>query len=199
VEKCMQLLSSYLLYNEKTYGLIYKVWKGNRFLMKLSRNWSLDFKVPRDFFSNYSHIQACIGLVQLGKVREIIERRIAIAKLYYRYLKDIDQIVVPPLIEGASYSHYSVLVPNRRAFVRHMEKNQIHIGTVFDYSIPHTANYSSYRIKDDYTNSLKAARHVVNLPIYPSLKRESIKSIVDAIEEWTSRFGIGKTHEIGEK
>lgn len=179
IKKFIHLQSSYVLFNESVYGFVYTLWTHSNFLKKRTKNWSLeDTKMPKDFLEMYSNIQAKIGIAQLGKAKKIIEKRKENAKIYDKELKDVEGIVLPPIIRGATYSHYTIRVKNRNDFERKMEKQGIQVGRTFDYSIPHIPVYSNYKYsEDDSENSIIAANKIVNLPLYPSLGDCNIKNV----------------------
>jgi dTDP-4-amino-4,6-dideoxygalactose transaminase len=188
LKKCVQLFSSYFIFNEKIYSFIFSLWKKNALLRRYTKNWSIQsIKMPNDFHEMYSKVQAKIGIAQLTKIKEIIEKRREIAKIYDKSLKDISWIILPPLIDGATYSHYSIRV-NRREKFESMIKG-IHVGKTFDYSIPHTSLYSQYvNEKNSFRNSLIASKEVLNLPNFPSLSADQIKYIVEIIHEIDKSF-----------
>ena len=182
-KKFAQLLGSYIIFNESVYGFVYTLWKNSNFIKKYTKNWSLeDIRMPIDFLEIYPSIQAKIGIAQIKKAKEIIEKRKRNVKTYNKELKNTKGILLPPIIEGATYSHYTIRVKNRKDFERKMEKQGIQVGRTFDYSIPHVPVYSKYRRnEDDFENSLVAANEIVNLPAYPSMGYEDIKYICKCV------------------
>ena len=74
-----------------------------------------------------TEFEASIGIEQLKKYEEIIElRKINTSKYLqkYRYQKDW---IMPPIIEGATYSHFVVRVPNRKEIIASFAKSNIEI------------------------------------------------------------------------
>jgi len=183
LKKLIELLASYMLFNRKIYGFIYKWWKSLTFLQRFTRNWNLEYlKLPDDLLVMYSNLQAKIGMVQIKKAKEIVKRKSEIAKEYNNNFKDVENLQLPPIREGSSYSHYTIRVKNREIFLQNMEKQGIHVGTTFNYSLPHLSMFSSFCYdKNNFQKSLKAANEVVNLPIFPSLTNSEIKYTIEAV------------------
>jgi dTDP-4-amino-4,6-dideoxygalactose transaminase len=77
--------------------------------------------------------------------------------------------VLPPLVEGATYSHYPVRVPDRQAAVDHFARHGVHLGEVVEYSVAHLKAYTGYAAGAEFPNSLYCSGHMVNLPIHPQL------------------------------
>jgi len=176
--KIVMLLASRFIFNRTAYGLTYVIWKRSKTLRKRTRNWDVaNTSMPKDYLESYSKVQAKIGIAQLQKVKEIIERRKKIAKLYNEQLKDVKGITLPPIVEGATYSHYTIRIKNRDKLVKALEKRGVQAGCTFDYSIPHTSAYAKHAKEGNFNNSITAAEEIMNLPNYPSLSEREIKNI----------------------
>lgn len=183
IEKRLMLLLSYLIFGDCTYTFVHYCWQHLDFIRKHTKNWSLsEENMPKDFNRLYTGVQAKVGLAQIEKAREIIQKRVEIAKTYDRLLKGVEGIILPPILEGSTYSHYTIRVKKRERFIGRMEKAGVEVGRTFDYSIPFTPICKkSYGIEGDFLNSLIAANEIVNLPNYPSLKQDKIEHIVQCV------------------
>ena len=71
--------------------------------------------------------------------------------------------MLPKIVEGATYSHYAVAVPDREKEVRNFSKEGIHLGRVIDYNIPSLNSYS--QLKQVCRLSNVAASKIINLPL----------------------------------
>jgi dTDP-4-amino-4,6-dideoxygalactose transaminase len=184
VKKILSFLSSYVVFNELFYD-IFDVWSRYSRTDFYTKNFdSYEKHVPNNLLHLFSRFQAKIGLAQLKKAREINEKRKKIAEFYTKELQHLNNILLPPFIDGASYSEYTIRVPHRNLFEKNMQKKGILVNTLFSYSVPHLATFSRYA-NDTFTNSLVASQNVVNLPSYPSLldKPEMLQYIVKSIKE----------------
>ncbi len=188
LKKAIMLAASEVIFKEAVYGLVYAVWKRSGRVRSRTRNWSLsDTGMPKDYLESYSGVQARVGLAQLRKLDEIVKRRKEIAGLYDQRLAGVEDLVLPPIAEGATYSHYTVRTRDREGLVKALERRGIQAGSTFDYSIPHTAAYALYAGEGRFPNSAAAAREIVNLPVYPSLSRAAAEAVCDIVLDWTAR------------
>ena len=88
-------------------------------------------------------VEAAVGLVQLCRYSLIVKRRRDRAKFYDENLSRREGWVFPPLVEGATYSHYAIRVPNRESIIKEYVQKKIHLGSLIQYSIPSLLEYSS--------------------------------------------------------
>ena len=107
---------------------------------------------------------AATGLRQLDRYDEIVERRRCNAALYEEHLDLGPDCVKPPLVEGATYSHYVVRVPDRERTVREWARRGVQLGELIQYSIPHMPTYLGSDV-EGFPNSLLASQHTVNFPV----------------------------------
>lgn len=182
IKKYLMLLLSYLIFDYSIYTHVHYFWQHFDVIKKWTKNWDLwEGNMPKNFTEAYTSVQAKIGLAQLEKAKEIIEKRVKISKMYDRLLGDMENIILPPIRDGSTYSHYTIRVKKRNIFIKRMENAGIEVGTNFDYSIPFTPLCRKYRTKEDFPNSVVAANEVVNLPNYPSLERNKVEYIAECV------------------
>jgi dTDP-4-amino-4,6-dideoxygalactose transaminase len=88
---------------------------------------------------------------------------------------------LPQMVDGATYSHYVIRVPNRKATIREAARGGVELGELIQYSVPHMA---AYRIDDAdrlFPNALVASRQTINLPVHADLtarEREQVVSVL---------------------
>ncbi len=85
-----------------------------------------------------SSLQAAVGVAQLEKIEEFVERRRKNAMLYNSYLEEIDGVVIPPEANWAKnvYWMYSILIKDefgmgRDELMKVLEKDGIETRTFF--------------------------------------------------------------------
>lgn len=138
-------------------------------------------ELPLSYATAYADFQARIGLAQLQKADSMLARRQANAKRYGELLNGVPGLVPAPLIEGASYSHYTIRVPNKEA-IGLREKLLAHgveTGRTFNYTVPGLRNRPYYG--GSYPHAEQASREAANLPIYPDLTDKQIQRIAQEI------------------
>jgi dTDP-4-amino-4,6-dideoxygalactose transaminase len=137
-------------------------------------------ELPRDAFEAMPDVQARIGLVQLGRLESILERRRTIARRYDEGLRNASAVRLPPLVDGATYSHYTVAVPDRARFAATMRGHGVEVGRLFDYVIPDLPAYRDMA-GGEYPNARRLAREVANLPCYPTLSATDQERVIRAV------------------
>lgn len=123
--------------------------------------------MPRDFLTAMTDVEASVGLVQLDRYASIIDHRRRIAGVYDEALRDSPGLRPPPLIDGATYSHYSPILQNRAAVMAAMSRRGIELGHVIEYCIP---DMQAYRNLNSSPCSCPVAQafseQVINLPLH---------------------------------
>ena len=165
------LLATYPAFEKAPYGLVHFLQYRTSVLDRLTKAYHLDEEVrfPPDAGEHMLPIEARVGLAQLEKYEWIIERRRALAARYTAGLAGVPGWTLPPLVEGATYSHYPVRVPDRKAAVDHFAAHGVHLGEVIEYSVAHLAAYAPYASGREFPNAWYCSLHLVNLPIHPQL------------------------------
>lgn len=175
------LLATYPAFEKLPYGMVHFLQYRTAVLDRLTKAYHLDEEVrfPPDAAEQMLPIEARVGLAQLAKYDWMIERRRAHAARYSEGLKGVPGWVLPPLVDGATYSHYPVRVPDRRAAVDHFAGHGVHLGEVVEYSVAHLKAYTGFSGGREFPNSLYCSRHMVNLPVHPQLTDADASRIVD--------------------
>ncbi len=132
-----------------------------------------------------SDVACALGLSQLERVDEFLDRRKEIAKLYHDHLKKVMPLY--PYNDRSSYHLFVVRYPfkdlNEKAdfFIKMREKG---IGLQYHY-IP--INQQPYYAKKGYfkefENMQKYYLEAFSLPIYPSLKKDEQEYVMECLEE----------------
>jgi dTDP-4-amino-4,6-dideoxygalactose transaminase len=182
LRKFLYLVAVLVAFNYKVYGFVNSL-ERSRFLDRYTKYYEEDkIYLPKDFMELYGDVEARVGLVQLEKYDEIKKRRRSIAEYYNEQLQDLDGIELPPIIDGATYSHYVVRVKNRDELMEKMRRYGVQLGQLIEYSIPHMKAYMKYRDRE-FPNSLYCSKTTINLPNYPTLKDNDLIKIVDTFKE----------------
>jgi len=183
LSKSLFFLSQFIAFNKTIYALTDYLANETHLLDKFLVDYSEDVdNIPEYYFKPLLNSQARIGLIQLDKHDEMVNKRREIARFYYENLMNEKSIILPPIVDGAIYSHYVVRVKNRQEFISKMRKKGISIGSYFDYCIPELNAYRKYK-KSDYPNSVICSNEIVNLPNHPGLSIEELNHIVNTIKK----------------
>lgn len=130
----------------------------------------------------FADFQARIGLVLLSKADVLLAKRRAIATAYGRQLTGIPGLVPAPIIEGATFSHYTMRVQNRDAlhFSERMYRHGVQTGRTFDYAVPYFGRYRQFA-RGEFPQARQAGEQVVNLPIHVTLAEREIGFVADGV------------------
>ena len=198
LEKTFLLLNTPIIFSDFLFQWLYALWNIHGALGWKIKGWSLNSStLPvekiysiKDNIAAYSRVQAAVGLSQLRKINDSIQKRIKIAKYYGEKLKEITGISLPPTDTGSSFSHYTFSINDRTAFENFMRKKGIQINKVFEYSTAHLPVFQKYTTKDQQLhNSFTAGSHNVNIPNYPQLleNRHKLDHIINSIRDYKTR------------
>lgn len=161
----LYLAAAMAAFNEKIYGLTWWLQEKTSLLNRLTRSYHLDGKIhfPPDAFDRMLDVEAAVGLEQLKKYPMIIESRRTVAKWYDENLDRPEGWAFPPIVDGATYSHYVVRVPDRKKVVDAMAAKGVHLGELIQYSVPELSGYNENKITSLF--SIKASLSSINIPM----------------------------------
>ncbi|TAN42064.1 MAG: hypothetical protein EPN22_13495 [Nitrospirae bacterium] len=166
LKRFIYLVSVYIAFNKFIYTLVN--WLENKgFLDRFVKYYDesvIDF--PCDWNYYPVEIEARVGLVQLRKYDEIIQKRTSKSIKYAEYFKNDDRIKLVPLSEGATCSHFVGLVSDRDKWIAEYRERGIQLGTIIDYSVPYMSAYEKYR-RGEYPVSRFYSEHIINFPNWP--------------------------------
>jgi len=139
-----------------------------------------------DIGYNYrmTNLQAALGVAQMERIQQFIERKRWIAQTYSGLLAGIPGLELPPRAEWATsvYWMYSVLVRDefplsRDALIDRLREAQIDSRPFFHpiHSLP------PYRVNRSFPIAERLSRQGINLPSAVSLSEGDIRRVVEAI------------------
>lgn len=142
-----------------------------------------------------TEVEAAIGLEQLRRLEQFIEKRRANASYLTRGLAGIDGIVPPFIKDGVehSYHQYTILVDvnklkcTRDEFAEALKKAGI--GTGVHYPRPlHKQPAFEKMLGNIYLHTSEdICNRILSLPVYPQLEEGELSRIVEATKEAASR------------
>jgi perosamine synthetase len=140
--------------------------------------------LPPDIGQVYSDIQARLGLVQLGKLDQILAKRRRLAQIYDQELAGLPGIHPAPVIPTATYAYYTIRIPRRNeySFWQRMLDRGITVDRAYGYALPELKPYRTFA-EGTYPCATQVAREVVNLPCYPHLTEVEARHIATCVRE----------------
>lgn len=137
--------------------------------------------------SRLDELQAGFLSVKLKYLHSWTEERKKIAKLYNENLKNIENMILPQLAEGADhvYHIYLIRTSKRDELQAHLTKTDI--GTLIHYPIPphlqKAYDEMGYK-KGDFPIAEEIASTALSLPLYPGLKKDEVAFICAEIKKY---------------
>ncbi len=139
-----------------------------------------------------SDIAAAIGLAQLDKIDGFNDQRIANAAYLNEGLKDVDGVITPVSPENRKhvYHQYTIRVTkgNRDDWVEILTEKGI--GTGIHYPIPlyNQPIYKKLGFGGSSPNAEIAADSVISLPVHPSLSKDDLDLVIEAVKEASEKI-----------
>jgi perosamine synthetase len=176
IRRFLYLLSTYVTFNPYVYHWVNKLERHGLIDYFVKYYNESEIKFPSDWDEMPAEIEARVGLANLEKYEEIIRRRVANAEKYFSQLKETIEMELPPNDQGATFSHFVVLVKNReRLLMEHLKKG-VQLGWLIEYNIPEMKAYGEHR-PEEFPVAASYARSTINLPVF--CEREVVNWIVN--------------------
>lgn len=162
--------------------------------MRSMRNLSFgDVKryLHKDLGYNFrmTNVQAAMGVAQMERVEELIERKITIASLYTKYLKNVNGLTLPVEMPWAKnvYWMYGIVLDKRYELTKEelmqaLYKRGIETRSFFVPMEKQPALRPLFE-GERYGVAEKISRNGLYLPSGMGLKREQIEYVCNAIRE----------------
>ncbi len=140
--------------------------------------------MPKDYLENMSRIEARVGMVNVKRYSEIISNRQSAAAYYFENmdkfkgilqnlnsscsaseLRGPNSLLLPPRVDGSTYSHFVILVSNREMWLQRGIKNGVQFGWIIEYNIPEMPSYGRHK-PEEFPIAAGYSRAAVNLPVW---------------------------------
>lgn len=178
IKRRVYFLFSYIAFNEKFYGLTWWLQNKTPILDTLTKSYHLDEKIhfPPDYLDQMLNFEAAVGMEQLKKYDEIIAKRTRIVKKYNDYLKNKNKLILPPILKGATYSHYPIRVNSKKSVLEKLANAGVEVGELIQYVIPEMNCYKENhdKNKEDFLIAKKASETTINIPIHTELNKKQL-------------------------
>ncbi len=133
-----------------------------------------------------SNILGALGLRQLKKIDWINARRTEIAEYYIEHLKDIQDIQLPKITEGAKtnwHIFYILVPPAEKYWIMDALRAEGIYANVHYTPLHRNKFYEHLGTDEELPNSMKFFGGLLRLPIYPSLTDGDVQSVVKAVRK----------------
>lgn len=151
--------------------------------------WEYDIVYPA-YKCNMTDIMAAIGIVQLKRYKELLERRKEIIGKYDEAMKNLDVQILQHDGEDFSSSGHLYLVrlngkdeKDRNRIIEEMAERGIATNVHYKPLPMHTAYKNLGFDIEDYPNSYKQYKNEITLPLNTLLSDEDVKYIIECTQE----------------
>jgi perosamine synthetase len=133
-----------------------------------------------------SDIQAAIGIVQLGKLKQMNDRRREVAEKYTEGLKDLAWVELPQEKSYArsSWHLYQIKLPHgtaRDRLIAHLKDRNIAPGVHY---YPCNLHPCYIHLRASVPVSSQVWKRILTLPIHPGLTDEDVDRVLNALHEF---------------
>lgn len=138
-----------------------------------------------------TNVAAALGVAQLERIDEILERKKAIAAAYVERLAGIPELTLSPQAPWAAsvYWMYSILVPpaDRDPLMAHLAQNGVDSRPFFHpaHTLP------MYRSERQFPVAEALGRSGINLPSFPDLTADELEVVTSAVRTYFARGATG--------
>lgn len=151
-------------------------------------NWRYDVEEP-GYKCNMTDIQAAIGLVELGRYQENLDRRKVIFDKYAEAFKSKDWAIIPPYETASKTTSYHLFLlrikgidePTRDAIMQKIFDQDVSVNVHF-LPVPTLTAYKKrgYNI-EDYPETWNKYQNEITLPVYFNLTDEQVNTVIQAV------------------
>jgi dTDP-4-amino-4,6-dideoxygalactose transaminase len=149
--------------------------------------WRYDV-IESGFKCNMTDIQASMGLVELGRYQENLDRRKEITDIYSETFNKKEWAITPQFVttdKVSSYHLYMLRIKNiteatRDQIIADISENQVAVNVHFQPLPLLTAFKSEFNI-DDYPVAFNNYACEISLPVYYNLTNEQAKTVVETV------------------
>jgi len=157
-------------------------------------NWRYDVEDP-GFKCNMTDIQAAIGLIELERYQENLDRRKEIFKMYDETFESYNWAITPTHSTNNATSSFH-LYQLRIANVSEQQRDQI-MQAIFDKDVSVNVHFlplptlTAYKKRgykmDDYPETWNKYQNEISLPVYFDLTDRQVSLVVDAVVQGVKR------------
>jgi dTDP-4-amino-4,6-dideoxygalactose transaminase len=129
-------------------------------------------------------ISAAIGIVQLGKLDRLTDKRRSNAKFY---IENLPEEVTPKSPRGFFhvYHQFTLRVKSRDLLIEFLKNSDIDSAVYYPtlvHSLP------AYKLTIDLPNSKTISEEVISIPVHPDLSSRDLRKVVSVINDFLRRY-----------
>lgn len=165
------------------YGFLHNItWVNKRVETELDT--SRHDKIPSHYLARFTPFQARLILSQLNRIDPENQIRIQKATLYYKKLRNIPDLILPPEANNSSciYTYFPIQYKNRKKLLNWLMKHKRDTGAQHLKNCADLPDFSAfYR---DCPIARKTAKEVILLPTYPRYPDSEVKKNIEVVRSY---------------
>lgn len=138
------------------------------------------------FLAKLPNPLAELALTQLKKIKKYNEKRINISSYYLEELTGLNLEI--PYKRAIPFLRFPILVENRDELIKFFRKKGIYLGTWYSNIIdPKGVDFKKIYFQPSlFPSSIKYAKQIVNLPVYPTMAVGEMEKVVSILKNYVS-------------
>ena len=162
-------------------------------------SWHYDVLHP-GFKYNFTDLQAALGIAQLRRHQELMDRRAAIARMYTAGFQDLEELRTPtaqPDVQHAWHLYplrldLEHLTISRAQFIEELHARYVNASVHFIPVHEHTYYREKYGWRpEDFPVAHREFTRMLSLPIYPLMTDDDVDDVVAAVRAVVTKYRRG--------
>jgi dTDP-4-amino-4,6-dideoxygalactose transaminase len=159
-------------------------------------SWHYDVPHP-GFKYNFTDLQAALGIAQLRRHQELMDRRAAIARMYTAGFQDLEELRTPtaqPDVQHAWHLYplrldLEHLTISRAQFIEELQARFVNASVHFIPVHEHTYYREKYGWRpEDFPVAHREFTRMLSLPIYPLMTDDDVDDVVSAVRAIVTKY-----------
>src|SRR2546428_6459420 len=152
--------------------------------LKIDVNPQLVTELPPAYRARLTPLQARLALSQFDRIDTDTRLRVEAARIYHEGLRDLPELILPPLRTDGShlYTYFPVRYRHRDRLVRYLSRH------LRDVQVSHHRNCAALpcfaRWHRDCPNAQATSQTLIYLPTYPSYGQDEVRRTIDGIRRF---------------
>ncbi len=138
--------------------------------------------IPKRYLARLTPWQARLLLPQLAGVEANGHNRFKKAELYYQGLKDIPDLVLPPMSQESTYMYFPTQYQDRKKLLKFLMKHQRDVAAQHLKNCADLPSFAAF--KCDCPTARKTANEVIILPTYPRYPITEVQKNIKIIQSF---------------
>jgi len=169
LRRVLYLLAIYPAFWGPVYGLINRLERSGLLNYFVQYYDESKIEMPANYMEGMCRVEARVGKRNIEKYEKIVSRRRTAAQYYFDNCPENASFKLPPIVPGATYSHFVVQVPDRDQWLQKAISKGVQLGWLIEYNIPEMRAYRGY-ILQNFPVSARLSRETINLPVWGGIR-----------------------------